>query len=228
MAEQDREDLVPSVLNDLIDVDGEPADGDGLVRDGDTWRPGNGNLPSLGPVFTIFDGYANASPTYADLGAQRAAWEAMDVQPDSGYDEYPAAQEVLGSWEGVFLGRQRWRPDTPGLYTAYILSSVYINADPSSGAVALVSPPLVPTLDRTWGIDTEYIKFAGLSSPARRVDHITMPISQGMIDADYAGLVVKAPGVIGQTGPELCNQLELVAIIERQSPGSPIDYFGGL
>ena len=39
MAEQDRKDAIPSVLNDLIDVDGEPTEGDGLTYTGGAWRP---------------------------------------------------------------------------------------------------------------------------------------------------------------------------------------------
>jgi hypothetical protein len=39
MAEQDRKDLVPAVLNDLIDVDGTPAEGDTLTFRNGAWRP---------------------------------------------------------------------------------------------------------------------------------------------------------------------------------------------
>lgn len=43
MTEQDKPTLVPAVLNDLVDVDGEPTAGDTLVFDGTAWAPGKGS-----------------------------------------------------------------------------------------------------------------------------------------------------------------------------------------
>lgn len=55
MTEQDKATLVPAVLNDLIDVDGEPADGETLRRVGDAWVPSVGQgINDNGPmVFSL-------------------------------------------------------------------------------------------------------------------------------------------------------------------------------
>jgi len=94
MAEQDREDLVPSVLNDLIDVDGEPADGDTLTYSDGAWRPvrakpsqvfnGNCGVISPGdyinPLLTVnTDSMYDTPPADWTIGAEAALFGYWNV-----------------------------------------------------------------------------------------------------------------------------------------------------
>jgi hypothetical protein len=56
---------------------------------------------------------------------------------------------------------------------------------------------------------------------------IVMPISQGMIDAGFGGFDAGAPNYISGAA-ERINELRLVAVIERYSPGSTFDYYGNI
>ena len=232
MAEQDRKDLVPSVLNDLIDVDGTPADGQGLRRSAGVWTPADmlgvdDVLPEFGPCLSFYEG--SHSGTIADASAAAAAWSGMDmgVVPGYGPDEYPGGHVAQGTWSGETLGSyQVWHADEPGIYQVYTLAQLGLDGAPHATGEARFGPPWGTIPAWSWGTDTEKKPFA-LLNYAHRVDTLTVFVSQGMIDAGKGGFAIRRPYYI-TPGSERANSLYLFALIERVYPGATFDYYADL
>jgi len=222
MAEQDRKDLVPSVLNDLMDVDGEPADGDALVREGGVWAPTAGPLPPYGPALTFYEAY---SPTanLADDNAIKAAWIALNMAHVPNYQI--VNQPPTGTWTGEAWGSQVWRATEPGIYSAYVWQSISLSATPTAGARVMQAEPGSYLLDYTWTMDR--IPRLAHTQQNDTAGNITLFVSQGMIDAGVGGLAVRTPRYI-TSGAERVNSLYMIVAIERQSPGSTFDYYSEL
>ena len=115
MAEQDRKDAIPCVLNDLIDVDGEPADGDGLVRSGGAWVPAVGAAGNVnGPKRTIYETTTTGLSVvndYARIGVEPtndyANWTPWDILEDVGNEP--------GEWV-LDQGRYKYRFTRAGIF----------------------------------------------------------------------------------------------------------------
>lgn len=224
MAEQDRDDLVPSVLNDLIDVDGEPTDGDGLEYSTGAWRPtfGAGSLPRYGPVLNVWGGeYSGAA--LVDQDAINAAWVAMTVVKNTGYD-YVGNPPAMGGWAAAF-GQQRWRATEPGFYSIYVRSQG--NADSyNANGFGRMAHHLSAIGNQTWGNDL-MTPIKSATEQYAFTQQLTLPISQGMIDAGYGGFDVGSVIYVPGAGERL-NYLRLMCVVERYSPGSEVDYFGDI
>jgi len=227
MAEQDKPTLVPAVLNDLIDVDGEPADGDMLIRQGGAWVPAAGPLPgAFGPALSFFTAdYTGAN--LANDAAVKAAFVALSVIRDTQYDYVvPPSEPAIGTWQGLAIGArglQRWFATEPGIYNAYILQTFTVSETPTAGAKGFFSAPMSSIASFTWGPDPIW---AGLISPTQfsRAENLNLSISQGMIDAGAGGFDLKHPAYL-TSGAERINSIYLEIVIERYSPGSTFDYY---
>lgn len=184
-------------------------------------------LEPNGPALTLFD--ATATGSYADNNALRLAWSGMTVAQASGYETYPGVQPVMGSWTDVFGTSLRWMPDEPGFYTAYVLQAVSFDGAPHATAGAGLALPLDIIGNHVWGSDSVFRKplnpFGTYQS--QRTDRVTLPISQGMIDAGFGGFDVNAPQYF-TGGSERASLLYLFVLIEKYSPGSAFDYYGDL
>jgi len=116
MAEQDRADLVPSVLNDLMDVDGEPADGDGLVRRDGAWVPAAGAAGNTnGPRRTIWQ----SSSTGLSVVTDYARITALPVNDYSNWAPWDILEDE-GNEPGVWVlseGRYKFRFTRAGTYS---------------------------------------------------------------------------------------------------------------
>lgn len=220
MAEQDRKDLVPSVLNDLIDVDGTPVEGNSLTYTGAAWEPTDGPIPPNGPVINVWDGESSGSR--ADNAAIATAWNAIVMSRD-GYDAYPGVHPTMGAWIGSG-GYQQWNATEPGNYAIYVISKCVADGIHANGYAALPIP-LSRISNYSWG--SGIVPLKSPTTDFQRHDHLTMQISQGMIDAGFGGFDVRYPSYFpGST--ERINVLRLSVVIERYSPGSTFDYYGDL
>jgi len=109
MAEQDREDLVPSVLNDLMDVDGEPADGDMLIRQGGAW------VPSAGPFMPSWIFQRTAGKVMAD-GVYENTW--------TGWVDYSANNDIVNDDSLSVDGAGTIQQNTPGVYAFNLAAQI--------------------------------------------------------------------------------------------------------
>lgn len=226
MAETDREDVIPANLTDLMDVDGNPTDGDSIVRQGDVWVPGHAALPTNGPAFNVWQGLATGS-TLNNQAAIIAAWLAMDVAIDPAYETYPGTHPAMGAWDTANTTQLRWLADEPGIYNVYTLAVLQVNGTPDAAAYARFSEPLSVVAGTAWGPDPVATK-ASVSNVFRASHAMsTLFVSQGMIDGGIGGFVVQAPDYV-TGGAERANQLELTVVVERYQPGATFDYSGEL
>lgn len=229
MAEQDRKDAVPSVLNDLIDVDGTPADGDGLAYTGGAWRPGvaAGLLPEFGPALCVWQGNYDGVALANNLPAIGAAWNAM-VMAVTGTDTWPGTQPTLGGW-GETNGYVRWLATEPGIYRWWVEQRIGLDGAPhSSGRFSMLGA-------QDWMEGWVYSEAAETVGPTgvnvlnqvQRYRSGVLFASQGMVDNDRAGVFTPSPGY-ETSGSERVTNLRSVLFVQQYSPGSTFDYYGNL
>jgi hypothetical protein len=227
MAEQDRPDAVPAVLNDLMDVDGTPSEGDGLSFTDGAWRPGvaAGLLPESGPALTVFDGESTGSRSdNIEIGE---AWGAIPVAQKEGYEAYPGVHPPMGAWSSAQGLGMEWRATEPGVYTVYTMNGFALSAAWGANSAAYLCPPIPLVSGQAWGADRTTAALAPGQLTVFRTDHLTLFISQGMIDAGWGGFCFRAPAYTPH-GAERVNLLYVLAVIERHSPGSAFDYYGDI
>jgi len=223
MAEQDKPTLVPEVLNDLMDVDGTPSEGDGLAYSAGAWRPGvaAGLLPENGPALTFWNSvYSGAN--LADQPAINAARTAMTMGIQPGYDTYPGVQPVMGTWVQV-NGSFAWHADEPGLYQVYWSEEITVNTAPGTGALCTHREPTDLIHFNTFGGPTLGVPLA-TATVFRAGGVLNFNVSQGMIDAGFGGF--GKPSIsYAPSGAERVNGMRFQALIQRHSPGSTFDYY---
>lgn len=222
----ERPDIVPYTLGQLSDVDSAsaPAVGDTLTWDGAEWRAG-GIAGEFGPALSLWKGQYDGA-NLADYQAIYATWIALDPSPTSGYETYPGTHPPMGSWVAAYSGTLRWLASEPGLYHLYASRYARLSAAPSADAALTWSPLSTILLNSIWGVDND-ITFKPAVTVNQRTESITVPISQGMIDAGIGGVDVGAP-FFATGGAERVNLLSLNVIIERHSPGAAFNYYGDI
>lgn len=229
MAEQDRKDLIPAVLNDLIDVDGTPADGDSLIRDGGVWvptAPGGSAVDAHGPAITIWTGSVDVD--FEQDGSQYIinGWAAMNAAML--FDQWNAflqAQPTLGSWGSPnpdYVSVLAWQADTPGHYEINLKQNFIINHLPSDGANAQFCVPQSILMFLGYGADAPQVPV--VTGDPSMVDHFSMVITQAMIDGGIGGFYVDGPNYYGDPDYKV-STIETVCRIVRHNPGNDVDYF---
>ena len=124
--EQDRKDAIPSVLNDLIDVDGTPAVGDGLVFDGANWVPSPPYGSVNGPLLRVWNSVAATLPAEAGPGDWNGT-EPVSANADQDWLGAPDGTPDWGHWVDGSAGWE-YHITEPGIYTAEAYAVVTFDA----------------------------------------------------------------------------------------------------
>lgn len=229
MTEQDKPTLVPAVLNDLMDVDGEPAEGDSLTRIGGVWTAGKGDRFPNGPLVQSWSVTATP-PAQTTLGQINYIESAPSLANDGLYYQgneaiFEEDPDAWGSWADVGSGQYAFTLNAPGVYSYSMGVQATLSAPASAGTslTLTVGHYWMPYVERA---TTPGWAWTGASLGANAMCFPT-ELTQAMLDQrteyeagydDFVGFHPRAT-YAGVSGAQTITSLSWSAIIYNWSAG---------
>lgn len=231
MAEStDREDVTPTRLGDLGDVDSEaaPAVGDSLAWNGTEWAAGAAGMAPNGPLFNSYSYYRTTNILPNDANTYPPEYlnitEAPEDDTVAGYSGYTwsdvsAPLPRFGAWV-LKSGQYAYQINTPGRYRIEARFTLTCSSAALSDFIecSLYGPGVL------WNPPTSQFHSQGFTSIAGTVDQV-VDVTPAVIASDEANSCYAQAAWYRRAGSQTGTGYSVQFIIWQLTPGAPVNVY---